>query len=142
MTRLERRKLALLYVLRWANYSRARRPDGLSGSKEAKARALRLAREGLNPIPPDQEPVSLGHLIVAEIGHLPGADPTGQEAWLTVEIVGNGKRFVRWAYLEGHSAKPWPWWRSVDGPCRLECFGLLVLLSQVLDLDPDSTAGR
>lgn len=139
--------LASLYVLRWASYSRS--PHIMSkGEQNACASLLarkkaQWAKDGRMPIPDDQEPVSLVHIITSGLGDLTVHDPRPQDAWLTIEKLGTMRGFAHWKQLAGWSRMPYAWFGS--GPenmkeAREECGRFLAYLSEVLGAAVDWTA--
>ena len=144
MTRPE--ALACLYVLRWAAYRRSPHVQSPSDReheyKRLRERLGQVERDGHNPIPPDQEEPDHCHVLRQAIGAF-DLDPSGQEAYLTVELAGRVIEFVHWRFLAGYARNPWSWWQS-EAPngqesSKAQCRALLDLLSSEIGKKPENS---
>ncbi len=136
--------LASLCVLRWGKYLRS--PHVLSPRdkeheyKRLLAKKQEWAKSGRMPIPsdPESEPVSLDHVLRAMVGDMASLEPTNQEAYLFVEIVGRCIEFKSWKFLTDHFSKPKSWFMggfaSTEAD-RRECLRLIRHLTDSFEPD-------
>lgn len=131
--------LACLYVLRWARYRRSPHVQSL-GEREASARLLAAKKrmwrqDGRVPLPDEREEPDPAHILSIALGTLQVHDPTNQEAWLTVELVGRIQGFAHKAQLAGWSLMPYSWFQSGSdnsAASREACRDFLAHLASVL----------
>jgi hypothetical protein len=131
--------LACLYVIRWARYLRSphvrSKADLDHEFKRLLAKKQAWANDGRMPIPDDQEPPDIAHVIITTLGDAVIHDPTNQEAYLTVELIGRSIEFLYWKHLNDWNSQPYAWFGSgleSTQAQRVACRQLLDRLAEVL----------
>ncbi len=128
--------LAVLYVLRWSRYRRSphvmSQVDRLHEWRRLMAKKELWAEDGRMPIPDDDDGPGLAHLLLQAVGAVEDLEPTNQEAWLTIELLGHTIGFDHWRFLATYARNPWSWWESeapgIQELVKAECRRLLWLL--------------